>query len=162
MMWFNINIKTDGIDWSDWIATVPEKTRRQVEKDLPPVRRQTKKVVQSHAPSNTGIYKKSFIINNFAESKWKVGFQVYAKKPHYRLTHLLENGHRIKLFRRGSGTPTFRGNIGMNFVKTKLRPSGNTKDFKHIEPGQEYAEKQVPKLYQDAYTKSLKERMKKK
>ena len=149
-----------------WMSEIPERTQLLIEEQYPAIRRRTKKVVQEHLTPklgvDEGIYRKSFIINNFAESKWQIGFQVFAKKPHYRLTHLLEDGHRIKLFTWGRGDMTKWGNIGMSFVKTRFRPSGYTREVKHILPGQEYADKQVPLMYRRSYTKIMLERMKKK
>ena len=166
MAQINIEFKINTEDYVRWLNDVPQRIQREIEEDIPVLRRNTKKIVQSKLKKGNGvdegIYRKSFIINNFAESKWHIGFQVFAKKPHYRLTHLLEDGHRIKVFTRGKGVKTYNGNIGMSFVKTRMRPSGVTKSIKHIEPGQEYAEEQLPILYRKSYTKILTERMIKK
>ena len=160
---------TPKVDY-EWLTTVPERIQLEIENKIPNIRRATKKVVQSQLTENygveKGIYKRSFTIYNFAESKWQIGFQVFAKKPHYRLTHLLEGtnkgGHRIKIFTRGRGEMTRWGNIGMSFVRTKKRPSGYTRRVIHIKPAQDYADEKVPTLYRTVVTKKLMERMYKK
>lgn len=166
---FDCNYK----DWADWFAKVPTDVQLEIEqKMLPNVRRKTKTVVRSKLSKTPhgvekGIYKSSFKINNFADSKWKIGFQVFAGRGHHRLTHLIEGrddrpgGHRIFLFTRGRGEPTKKGNIGMSWVKTKKRPSGYTTATKHIEPGQKYAEESISTIYHEAPTKILTERLRK-
>lgn len=153
-------------DYIRWIADIPERTQLLIETKYPNIKRKTKRVVQDHLTPHfgvdEGVYKKSFIINDFAESKWHIGFQVFAKKPHYRLTHLLEDGHRIKMFTPGRGDMTKWGNVGMSFVKTRRRPAGYTQRIKHIEPGQKFADEEVPRLYRTSYIKIMSERMKKK
>lgn len=179
MQLIKANIKSNAREYSKWIAEVPTKIQLDVEAKLPKVERETKKVVKGKLNRNfgvdEGVYKKSFIINDFAESKWHIGFQVFAKKPHYRLTHLLEGGsppmygHRTVLFRWGKGRPTTKtGAIGMSHVydtKTHYKKHhhiiGYTGLVRHIEPGQDYAEAEVPILYDEGINKTLSERMKK-
>lgn len=154
----NISVKSNARDWVKYLNRVPTETQLIIDENIPNVRSRTKRKVKSYLTNgsgvNEGIYKKSFVINNYAESKWHVGFQVFAKKPHYRLTHLLEYGHRKKVFRWGVGKQTKWGNVGMVFIQ------GQTKSIPHIQPSQEYAEEAVIKLYDKAIKKSL-ERIKK-
>lgn len=57
------------------------------------VAREAVRNVQAKAPTRTGAYKSS--ISSRVEEKGGnyVKSVVYAKDPHYRLTHLLEHGH---------------------------------------------------------------------
>ena len=171
-------LKTDKQKLIEYLGNVAEKTQIEVDSKIPTISRSTKREVKSRLNAsygiNEGIYRNSFKINNFAESKWHVGFQVFAKKPHYRLTHLLEGGdapmygHRTILFRWGEGRPTHRtGSVGMSHVyqthnhyKGHTHIIGYTNSIKHIEPGQAYAENKVVAMYEKALSKSL-ERIKK-
>lgn len=156
-------VKDNAKDWVKYLNTVAEKTQLDIDEKLPAVRRNTKKTVQDQLykrhGSDTGVYKRSFTINNYANSKWEIGFQVFAKKPHYRLTHLLEDGHKSKVFRWGKGRRTKWGNIGMvDIGRRGLNIKGASQ---HIAEGQQYAEDKVQNLYRQAIQKSLTERMKK-
>ena len=156
-------VKDNAKDWVKYLNTVAEKTQLDIDEKLPNLRRNTKRTVTNELfkghGMETGIYKKSFTINNYALSKWEIGFQVFAKKPHYRLTHLLEDGHESKVFRWGKGKLTKWGNKGMVNIGRRGR---NVKGAsQHIAKGQEYAEKKVQRLYMEAINKSLGERMKK-
>lgn len=166
-----IYMQSNANDYRSWFNDIPRRLQLKIKDDIPKIRKETKKIVKAQLTTGhgveQGIYRKSFIINNFAESPWHIGFQVFAKKPHYRLTHLLEGkqndgrGHKIKIFKRGQGERTKWGNIGMVFTGTKRRPSGWTYAIKHIEPGQEYADEAVPYLYRKTYTLLFLERTKK-
>lgn len=147
--YIDLQISVGGKELIDYINRVPEKYQIEVEKRIPTVRRNTKKVVQMYAPKNRGTYAKSFTINNYSRNKWEIGYEVYAKPPHYRLSHLLEGrndkhpgyAHILKQFRWGQGEPTRKGNIGM------VR-HGETRRFKHLEPGKDYAEKTFGELHE--------------
>ena len=159
-----VHFDSNARDYSTWLNNVAERTQRKLKNRIPTVRRKTKKVVQSHLKSgqgvDKGIYKRSFKINDFSQSKWEIAFQVFAKKPHYRLTHLLEDAHDMVLFRWGRGRRTKWGNIGMAKTRTVRRPMGRTHVVKHIKYGQAYAERQVPILYDRGINETLTERMK--
>lgn len=175
---FDVTFDSNAKSWEQWCNGVPQKIQLQVEEKLPQLRRKTKKEVQEHLTTsfgvNEGVYKKSFTINNYSKSKWQVGFQVYAGKGHHRLTHLLEGGnppmygHATILFRWGKGKPTsVKGVIGMSHVyQTKMHYKGHkhiigyTGLVRHIEPGQDYAEEQLPILYDEGINRTLTERMK--
>lgn len=155
-------ISDNSKDWIKYLNNVAENTQLRIDERIPNIRTSTKRKVQSELYKghgmDTGIYKRSFTINNYAESKWHIGFQVFAKKPHYRLTHLLEDGHESKVFRRGKGKPTKWGNIGM--VNIGRRGANITGASQHIAEGQKYAEDKIQKIYEEAINKSM-ERMKK-
>lgn len=158
---FKYSFQFSHQDFAKWIGKVPDKIQAELNQKIPYIRRQTKKVVQSNlkfgAGVDEGIYRKSFTSINLSENKWHIGFQVVAKKPHYRLTHLLENGHRIKIFTPGQGEPTKRGNIGMSFYSGS-RYGDRTRSFPHIEPGQRYAEDRIIRLYYATINKKYSER----
>lgn len=75
----------------------------------------TKKIIQQDAPVRRGNYKKSWKVK-----KIKDGSYIIHSVKHYRLTHLLEHGHRLK-------------NGAMS------------KAFPHIVNGEEYAQSELPK-----------------
>jgi len=157
-----IKISDNFQDFAKWLSKTPEAIQLKIDERIPYIRRSTKKEVQNHLTIghgvDEGIYKKSFKINNYAQSKWEVAFQVYAKDPHYRLTHLLEYGHRIKVFRWGQGEPTKRGNVGMVFINS-LRHGTHTEAIPHIAPAQKYADDKVYELYDKTIDKKFTERM---
>lgn len=167
-----IEIKDNIQDYIKYLGNVAEEAQVEVDRKIPRIASATTKAVKKELDENTthypsgrvksgkggysqGIYKKSIRSYNFAESKWHVGFQVYAKKPHYRLSHLLENGHVNKQFRWGKGSPTRFGNKGMIIMPFK------TIQVPHIEPGQEFANEKVIEMYHKALNESLSKGMKK-
>lgn len=132
-----------------YLTKVPEKVQIYCESRYPTIKRGAKRVVKKHLTKpggvDQGVYKRSFTINNYSESKWQLGFQVVARKPHYRLTHLLEHGHESKVFKWGQGRPTIWGNVGMvNIGRRGMNVMGASQ---HIQEGQDYAEKKVIDLY---------------
>ena len=154
----DIKLKSNAKDWAKYMNNIPNETQIIIDENIPSIRKNTKRNVQSHLVKGSGVdegvYRKSFRINDFSQSKWHVGFQVFARKPHYRLTHLLEYGHKKKVFRWGGSQRTKWGNFGMVVL------GGQTKAIPHIEPAQNYAENQVTQLYRKAIKKSM-ERIKK-
>ena len=59
----------------------------------------SKKVVRrlhTESPKRTGAYAKSWAVKKDRSVKqWSYTKIVYAESPHYRLTHLLEKGHKV-------------------------------------------------------------------
>lgn len=150
----NIQLKIDAKHATEraceYLSKVPPKLRLELEaRALPKVRRGTKNVVKQNAPVERGIYRKSFTINNYTQGKWNLGFEVYAKQPHYRLTHLLEGkdgksyGHELWQFKKGQGKKTRWGNVGMVHV-------GKTRKFPHLDVGYKYAIKEMDRLCNEA------------
>ncbi len=74
----------------------------------------------------TGDYVKSFAVKTLHEDVMNKRMVWYAKSPQHRLTHLLENGHRVR-DRNGS-------------------THGNTNTYEHISKGNEYAARRLPEL----------------
>lgn len=57
------------------------------------VAKSTAENVRKNAPVRTGAYKKSIAVRPIEKRDDRAKSVVYAKDPHYRLTHLLEFGH---------------------------------------------------------------------
>lgn len=86
-----MNIRIDQL--ADTISDMLQKYSEEVSKGLAEtkeeVARDAFKKVKSLAPTRTKRYKKAISIIKDEYGNW----HVYVKKPHYRLTHLLEHGH---------------------------------------------------------------------
>lgn len=93
-------VTNDGV--KEAVKTVAKDVRDQIEKT---------------APKDTGKYAKSWSVKATKESSNAYEMTVYSKK-HYRLTHLLENGHA-------------------------LRQGGRTKAMPHIEPAEQMGIKEL-------------------
>ena len=101
-------------------------------KDVDEVAKETRKIIKNNAPKNKGDYQKSISQKITYDSLTERRRTVFADKDQYRLTHLLEYGHVIK---------NYWGEYG------------RTRAFPHWSKGQEYAQKELPKLIE----KSIKE-----
>lgn len=73
----------------------------------------------------TGKYVKAFRIKTAFEDRFNKRKTWYVADPHYRLTHLLENGHA-------------------------LRNGGRSREFPHIKYGEELAQKRMEELAKEA------------
>lgn len=100
-------------------------TNDNVKKAVRKAANATKNRIAATAPERTGAYKKSFIVTKKEERADKLVVVVHSKK-HYRLTHLLEDGHA-------------------------LRQGGRTKAYPHIKPAEEYG----IELFESLVKKSL-------
>lgn len=141
--WIESHLSSNIDDVIEYFKVVPTKITEKVNKEIPSIRKETKSMVKQHLTKGNGvdigIYKNSIIVKNLTRKKDEIHFQVGANKPHHRLTHLLEHGHRMipnKYFYR-------------NVSKTKAIP--------HIKQGQDYADKAVENLYWKAIDLALKE-----
>ena len=84
--------------------------------------------IKAHAVfrRGSGAYVKAFQTKTVFEDEQNKRVRWQVKAPHYRLTHLLEHGHRI--------------------VDVNHRLHGNTKPIPHISYGAALAEKRLPEL----------------
>lgn len=76
-----------------------EATIEVVEKAVKETAKETVQELRVTSPEgNRGDYTKSWKQKRDSEARGKNKFNmiVYSEKPHYRLTHLLENGHALK------------------------------------------------------------------
>lgn len=135
------NLNVDIKDTLNYFENVSKDISKKVNEDIPNIQKDTKKVVKSHLSKGNGvdkgIYKRSIVYRNLSNSEQIVHFQVGGNKKHYRLTHLLEHGHKMipnKHFYR-------------HVVRTKAIP--------HIQYGQDYADKAVENLYEKAIELAL-------
>lgn len=65
------------------------------------------KLVKSYSPTRTGAYKKGWSMKKVKQTKTRLTVVIHNKK-HYRLTHLLENGHLNRDGSRTEGKPHIR------------------------------------------------------
>lgn len=141
---YNVTFDSNAEAFIKYFETVPDEITRQVNKGIPSIQKNTRKIVRQHLTKgngrDTGVYKKHIVIRDLTTSTEEVHFQVGGSKKHYRLTHLLEHGHHIVVTR----------GDGVQYCLLK-----STKAIPHIAPGQEYADKEVVGLYEEAIEKSL-------
>lgn len=128
-------IKIDGktINLDDEIKKILEDYKNQVEKNVDDEAKKVAKLgaqkLKGSSPKNKGKYAKSWSWKKIGASLGHAQYTVYNAK-HYRLTHLLENGH---LIRNQNGT------------------YGRTKAIPHIKP--------VEIIVQDEFFNKLKEKL---
>ena len=90
-----------------------------VKESVKDVAKETVKEVKRRSPVRSGAYKKSWGQTQIYEGPGGIRITIHNKK-HYRLTHLLENGHALK-----SG--------------------GRTRAFPHIKPAEDFAARDLEK-----------------
>lgn len=105
--------------YSDEVA---EKTKKCVDK----VARECNEEIKKHITfkERTGEYVKAFAIKTVYENKYNKMKRWYVKAPHYRRSHLLENGH------------------------AKVN-GGRVRAFPHIKYGEELAVRNLPKYIKE-------------
>lgn len=104
-----------------------DEVKEEVDQIIDDVAKEARTDVRNSSPVRTGAYRKSWAVS-FTKKGSNAGFTVYAKAPHYRLTHLLEDGHKTK-----------------NGGKTKAHP--------HIRQVQEWADKEALRRIEEAIKK---------
>lgn len=91
---------------------------------------ETAEIVRNSADyGGTGKYRESITCEELEKKRNKTAVVVHAGGQMYRLSHLLENGHII--------------------IKSGKRTSAKTTEYKHFEPGEQYAEKTFPRRLED-------------
>lgn len=97
--------------------------------------KETKAEITAHAKfrKGTGAYVKAFELKVVYVDEMNERIRWQVKAPRYRLTHLLEHGHRI--------------------VDVNHRLHGNTKPIPHISYGEALAEKRLPQLIEEEMSK---------
>lgn len=117
-------------------------------KNMTPVMKESKSITKSKLKKghgkNTGVYSKSLVVRNSSQlAKGYFCYQVGGNKTHYRLTHLLENGHKLV------PNKHFYRNIG----------SRKTQAIPHIIYGQNYVDDEgfnaVKKSINNAFKKAV-------
>lgn len=91
--------------------------------------------IRAHAVfrRGSGAYLKAFQLKTVFEDEQNKRIRWQVKAPHYRLTHLLERGHRI--------------------VDVNHRLHGTTKPIPHISYGAALAERRLPELVKEEMDK---------
>lgn len=108
-----ININRLSREIIDVLATYTDEISDIVDKTCKEVAQNTAKELRRTSPKQSGDYAASWKVKKIKKGE----YTVYNQK-HYRLTHLLENGHA-------------------------KRNGGRTRAFKHIEPAQEKAAEEL-------------------
>lgn len=95
---------------------------KEIKKTVDEVAKETKDVIDLHIDFKdvSGKYRKSLKLKTVYEDDYTKKIKWYASGKEYRLTHLLEKGHAT-------------------------RNGGRTKAYPHIQYGDEYAKKELPK-----------------
>lgn len=116
------------------LETYTDEVAAKVTKAVEDVGKQSLGMVKGKAPRKTGKYKRSLTVE-ITNKDGAAGFQVYAKPPHERLTHLLESGHKTRLKTGQYGT------------------KAHTSPQPHFAPVQEWADKEILKRVEEAIKK---------
>jgi len=109
---------TVGAQLAEILEDYTNGVKETTEKVLKSVARESAQKLRNSSPRKYGDYAKSWSFKTERDGS----FVVYAKAPHYRLTHLLENGH---------------------VIRNKKGTYGRTNGIKHIEPVEEWANNEV-------------------
>ena len=89
-----------GKELGDYFDDITEDVKNAVEATA----RECVAEIKQRSPKRTGAYSRSWTATEMFNRRGSIRFTVHNKK-HYRLTHLLENGHAKKNGGRVEGTP---------------------------------------------------------
>lgn len=124
-----------GKDLAKIMAEYTDSVKQEVSKIVEDVGSEATAMLKGKAPRKKGKgggkYRRSITVE-LSQKNGNAGFTVYAKAPHYRLTHLLENGHRTRLKTGEYGTK----------AQTDPQP--------HFEPVQEWADREALRRIEEA------------
>lgn len=105
---------------SETIHDYTQEVKEAIDDSVLQTAEEVRDMVKEKAPVQKGKYQKSIAIKREKEILGNKQRIVYAKAPHYRLTHLLEKGH---------------------VVRNQYGTYGRTRAFPHWAPAEDYADK---------------------
>lgn len=99
-----------------------DEVTRETKNEITEVTKEAHQILVDHAPvsdrKTKGEYKKSLSKRKVSEDYGSISHLLYAKAPHYRLTHLLERGHLTRSGTRTKAYPHF--SFASDFIDKEL------------------------------------------
>lgn len=125
-------------DLAKIMADYTDSVKQEINEIVDDVGNEATAMLKGKAPRKKGKgggkYRRSITVE-LNKKDGNSGFTVFAKAPHYRLTHLLESGHRTRLKTGQYGT------------------KAHTSPQPHFGPVQEWADKEILKRIEEAIRK---------